>query len=89
MKIPPDEVGQPLNLLGRFLQEKQVRPLSLHERSDVLDSGAGQAQQIPADDLQSDFPLRPIRQLHTGDTEIADNPSGMRNGWWLRRPTLT
>jgi hypothetical protein len=33
--------------------------------------------------------LRPIRQLHTGDTEIADNPSGMRNGWWMRRPTLT
>jgi hypothetical protein len=57
MKIPPDEVGQLLNLLGRFLQEKQVRPLSLHERSDVLDSGAGQAQQIPADDLQSDFPF--------------------------------
>jgi hypothetical protein len=63
MKIAADEVGERLHLLGRFLHEKEIRPLPLRERSDVLDSGAGQAQQIPADDLQSDFPLRPIRQL--------------------------
>jgi len=80
MKITPDEVGKRLHLFGRFLHEKEIRPLPLHERSDVLDRGAGQPQQIPADDLQSDFPLKPIR-LHTRDTGIAANTSGMRNGW--------
>lgn len=81
MKIAPDEIGERLHVLGRLLHEKEIRLFPQHERSNVLDCRASQAQQIPADDFQFDCPLRPTRELRTRDTEIADNTSGVVDGW--------
>lgn len=67
MKIAPDEMGERLHLFGRLLHEKEIRLFPLHEHSNVFDCGADKAQQIPTNDFQFDFPLRPIRQLDTRD----------------------
>ena len=81
MKIAPDEIGERLHLLGRLLHEKEIRLFPSHEHSNVLDCGAGKAQQIPTNDFQFDCPLRPTRELRTRDMEIAVNTGEMPNGW--------
>jgi hypothetical protein len=52
VEVSADQRRQRLDLLGRFLHQQHVGLLLSRQGGHVVDSGAGEPQQVPADDLQ-------------------------------------